>query len=88
MLEDQFDRRTILAGTAAFGASALLSGRASAQAKAPSAGAGAALPPRGEFVVRGAYVLSMDDRVGDFASGDVHVNSEPPITARRCSEGR
>jgi len=24
----------------------------------------------------------------EVASGDVHVNSEPPITARRCSEGR
>jgi hypothetical protein len=24
----------------------------------------------------------------EVASGYVHVNSEPPITARRCSEGR
>jgi 5-methylthioadenosine/S-adenosylhomocysteine deaminase len=31
------------------------------------------LPARGEFVVRGARVLSMDERIGDFTSGDVHV---------------
>jgi cytosine/adenosine deaminase-related metal-dependent hydrolase len=32
-----------------------------------------ALPPRNEFVIRGAIVLSMDDDVGDFERGDVHV---------------
>ncbi|HYZ01237.1 MAG TPA: amidohydrolase family protein [Candidatus Binatia bacterium] len=31
------------------------------------------LPARGEFVVRGAHVLSMDQTVGDVPSGDVHV---------------
>ncbi|MDP2296504.1 MAG: amidohydrolase family protein [Pseudolabrys sp.] len=33
----------------------------------------ATLPQRGEFVVRGAHVLSMDDAVGDLPAGDVHV---------------
>lgn len=33
----------------------------------------ATLPARGEFVVRGAHVLTMDPALGDFASGDVHV---------------
>ena len=71
MLEDQFDRRTVLTATTALGAAALLPGRAAAQGGAPSSGS--TLPPRGEFVVRGAQVLSMDERVGDLAAGDVHV---------------
>jgi cytosine/adenosine deaminase-related metal-dependent hydrolase len=66
---DQFDRRAVLAATTALGAAALLPGRASAQGGAPSA----ALPARGELVVRGAHVLSMDERIGDFPAGDVHV---------------
>jgi 5-methylthioadenosine/S-adenosylhomocysteine deaminase len=75
MLDDQLDRRTLLAATTALGAAALMPQPAAAQAGtqtgAPSPGA--ALPARGEFVVRGAHVLSMDERVGDFAIGDVHV---------------
>ena len=70
MLEDHVDRRTVLAGTA-LGAAALLSRGASAQAQAPSSGG--TLPARGDFVVRGAHVLSMDPSIGDFASGEVHV---------------
>src|SRR5262249_61211478 len=34
---------------------------------------GASLPALGEFVVRGANVLTMDPALGDLASGDVHV---------------
>ena len=71
MLKDEFDRRTVLAGTAALGAAALMPTRAAAQTKTPSADT--TLPARGEFVIRGAHVLSMDERVGDFAVGDVHV---------------
>jgi len=71
MAEDQFDRRTVLAGTTALGAAAFMPGPAAAQNRVPSAGA--ALPARGEFVVRGAHVLTMDERLGDFAAGDVHV---------------
>ncbi len=33
----------------------------------------AQLPGRGELVVRGAYVLTMDPALGDFERGDVHV---------------
>jgi 5-methylthioadenosine/S-adenosylhomocysteine deaminase len=64
------DRRSLLAGTSALTAASLLPGRAHAQAASAPA---ASLPARGEFVVRGAYVLSMDDKVGDFPAGDVHV---------------
>jgi cytosine/adenosine deaminase-related metal-dependent hydrolase len=71
MPEDHVDRRTLLAATTALGAAALLPARAAAQTRAPTPGT--ALPARREFVVRGAHVLSMDERVGDFAAGDVHV---------------
>jgi cytosine/adenosine deaminase-related metal-dependent hydrolase len=73
MTRDTFDRRTVLTGTTALGAASLLAGRAYAQAGAPAQPAAPALPARGEFVVRGAHVLSLDDKVGDLPSGDVHV---------------
>ena len=31
------------------------------------------LPPRGEFVVRNADIVSMDPKLGDIPNGDVHV---------------
>jgi 5-methylthioadenosine/S-adenosylhomocysteine deaminase len=71
MLDDQLDRRTLLTATTALGAAALMQQPARAQATAPSSGT--ALPARGELVVRGAHVLSMDERVGDLPVGDVHV---------------
>jgi 5-methylthioadenosine/S-adenosylhomocysteine deaminase len=75
MRKDGIDRRTILAATTALGAASLLPRRALAQAGAtgPAAQAIASLPARGEFVVRGANVLSMDDKIGDLPAGDVHV---------------
>src|SRR5688572_21855537 len=33
------------------------------------------LPPRGEFVVRNAYVVTMDPKLGDIPRGDVHVRN-------------
>jgi 5-methylthioadenosine/S-adenosylhomocysteine deaminase len=33
------------------------------------------LPPRGEFVVRNAYVVTMDAKLGDLPNGDVHVRN-------------
>src|SRR5690606_19290631 len=70
---DRPDRRDVLTGTAALGASVMLSSRASAQAGTAAAGGTAALPARGEFVVRGAHVISMDPTIGDLAAGDVQV---------------
>jgi cytosine/adenosine deaminase-related metal-dependent hydrolase len=68
-------RRTILKGATALAGLVAASGELRAQqAVSRSAGSpGAPLPPRGEFVIRGATVLSMDPNVGDFATGDVHV---------------
>ena len=62
------DRRTVLTATTALAAANLLPGGALAQSSPP-----ASLPARGEFVVRGAHVLSMDATIGDLPSGDVHV---------------
>src|SRR5262249_2073662 len=33
------------------------------------------LPPRGEFVIRGATVLTIDEKIGDLVRGDVHVRN-------------
>lgn len=71
------DRRTVLAGSTALSVAALLpaSARAQTGAAPPTSPSAGALPARGEFVVRGAQVLSMDDSIGDFASGEVHVKN-------------
>ena len=44
-----------------------------AQIPGPRPGGGTTLPARGNFLLRGGYVLTMDDTLGDIASGDVHV---------------
>src|SRR5262249_4600612 len=72
MPNDHFDRRTVLAATTAPGAAALMAGPAPAQGVPP---AGTSLPARGDFVVRGAHVLTMDRDLGDLATGDVHVRN-------------
>src|SRR4051794_32322593 len=61
--DSSLTRRALL-GTAAAGAAALAS-RASA----------ADLPARGNYVVRHAHVLTMDDAWGDFPSGDIHIRN-------------
>ena len=53
MSKKQIDRRTVMAGASALGAASLLPGRAFAQAQPAGT-----LPARGEFVVRGAHVLT------------------------------
>jgi cytosine/adenosine deaminase-related metal-dependent hydrolase len=64
-------RRSLLGGAAAFGAAGLLGGiPARAQQSPPPA-----LPDAGEFLIRGAYVISMDPAVGDLPNGDIHVRN-------------
>ena len=65
------DRRNWLKSAAALTAAGLAPARLRAQTP-PTPGA---LPARGEFVVRNAIVLSIDERIGDFARGDVHVRN-------------
>jgi 5-methylthioadenosine/S-adenosylhomocysteine deaminase len=75
MTHSHMSRRTMLKGATALGALVAASGELVAQ-PAPSRsakGPGATLPPRGEFVIRGATVLTMDPKIADLATGDVHV---------------
>jgi cytosine/adenosine deaminase-related metal-dependent hydrolase len=71
MSKAEIDRRAMLAGTTALTAAALMRKPASAQTAAGAAAAN--LPARGEFVIRGARILSMDPSIGDFDSGEIHV---------------
>ena len=63
-------RRTVLKGAAALGAIGSLPTPLAAQS-----GRAASLPGRGDIVIRGAHVLTMDERLGDFASGHVHIRN-------------
>jgi 5-methylthioadenosine/S-adenosylhomocysteine deaminase len=74
MTDRRIDRRGILTGSTALGVAGFMSQRAFAQAGPDvPVGPAAALPARGEFVVRGAHVLTMDPALGELPSGDVHV---------------
>ena len=65
------DRRAMLKAAAALAITGAAGGMGCAQTG--TRGGGNALPARGDFVIRGAIILSMDAAVGDFARGDVHV---------------
>ena len=43
------------------------------------------LPPRGEFVVRNAYIVTMDPQLGDIPDGDVHVRNGALVAVGRNS---
>ena len=75
MTQHPMSRRTMLKGATALGALlATPHGLLAQTAPARSAkGPAATLPPRGEFVIRGATVLTMDPKIADLATGDVHV---------------
>jgi 5-methylthioadenosine/S-adenosylhomocysteine deaminase len=69
-----FSRRGLMQGAAALGTAALIPLGLSAQQAARTASApGAPLPGRGELLIRGVTVLTMDPAVPDLAAGDVHV---------------
>jgi 5-methylthioadenosine/S-adenosylhomocysteine deaminase len=75
MTRNPISRRMMLTGATALSAVLSTSGGLRAQ-QAPArtaAGPAAALPPRGEFVIRGATVLTMDPAIKDLTPGDVHV---------------
>jgi cytosine/adenosine deaminase-related metal-dependent hydrolase len=58
-------RRTFLQGLVGTGAAAFATSRLGAKP----------LPGRGEFVIRDAYVMTMDGALGDIAGGSVHVRN-------------
>jgi 5-methylthioadenosine/S-adenosylhomocysteine deaminase len=74
MTGKRFSRRGLMQGAAALGAAALIPEGLSAQQVARSASApGVPLPGRGELLIRGVTVLTMDPALPDLAAGDVHV---------------
>jgi len=69
-----FGRRRLLQGAATLATAALAPrGSLAQQAVRNAAAPGAPLPPRGELIIRGATVLTMDPAVPDIVGGDVHV---------------
>jgi len=70
MIDDNLSRRGLMQGAAALGIGALVPQELLAQ-QAPRTGG--SLPARGELLIRGATVLTMDPAVPDLAVGDVHV---------------
>ncbi len=66
-------RRDLLKGAAAITTAALAPRTLFAQAMGNAGAARASLPTRGEFVIRGATILTMDPAVPDLGAGDVHV---------------
>ena len=74
MTKMRLSRRRLMQGAATVATGVLMPGGVFAQQPARGAGGpGAPLPARGEFVIRGATVLTMDPAVPDLAHGDVHV---------------
>jgi 5-methylthioadenosine/S-adenosylhomocysteine deaminase len=71
----QISRRGLLGTAAALGAASVVGRTPAARADAGPVLSRplAQLPPRGELVIRNAYVLTMDPALGDLARGDVHV---------------
>ena len=72
----EFHRRGVFKLAGGFGAALSLARPQPVKAQsAPPAlsGSGGALPRRGEFVVSGGHVLTIDTNLGDLPNGDVHV---------------
>src|SRR6516162_3347395 len=57
----------------AFAATVASQSRGLAQTPPASPAVGPSTSTRGEYLLRGGHVLSMDNAIGDIASGDVHV---------------
>lgn len=75
-------RREVLKAGAAIAASAFMPRALLAQPAARHS----ELPPRGEFVIRGATVLTMDPALPDLAAGDVHVRDGAIVAVARKIE--
>src|SRR5262249_52035026 len=71
MTDTHLTRRALMCGAAALGVATMTPQNLFAQSAARSSPP--ALPARGELLIRGATVLTMDPAVPDLAAGDVHV---------------
>ena len=68
----RINRRNFLRGATAFGT---LSSIESLAVSVRSASVTESLPERSEFIIRNAYVMTMDSELGDLANGDVYVRN-------------
>jgi hypothetical protein len=68
-LHFKINRRSVLRGSAALSAMAM--SRRAMAAPAPAS----RLPARGHFVIRNAFVMTMERDTGDIANADVHVSN-------------
>jgi cytosine/adenosine deaminase-related metal-dependent hydrolase len=76
--DNTISRRDFIGAVAAVSAAGLADCSTGSQPSSPLWAADRAsgqLPPRGEFVVRNAYVVTMDPKLGDIPNGDVHVRN-------------
>jgi 5-methylthioadenosine/S-adenosylhomocysteine deaminase len=75
--ENTLSRRGFLEAIAALGSLGLASCAANEKQSSRSSTVGGTepLPPRREFVVRNAYVVTMDPKLGDIPRGDGHVRN-------------
>lgn len=82
MTRTSLSRRRLLKGAAALATAALTPRALLAQPAARRA----ALPPRGEIVIRGATLLTMDPAVPDLLAGDLHVRDGAIVAVARKIE--
>src|SRR5262249_29836892 len=74
-------RREFLRGATAVGANALFF--PPPVGPAPRQSGATPLPARGEFVIRNAYVMTLDPSLGDVAGGSVHVRNGEIVAVGR-----
>lgn len=80
----EISRRGLLTSAAAVGvAVAAVPGSALSQASGASV---APTVPRGEFVVRGAHLITVDPTIGEIAGGDIHVRAGAIVAVGRNLE--
>ena len=82
----QICRRNFVRGAAAFGATGLFASPLTAQAQRSDTGA-SRLPPRGEFTIVNAHVMTMDGVLGDIANASVHVRNGEIIAVGKDVNG-
>src|ERR1700753_1659709 len=77
-------RRQFIRGAAAFGAASVFSSPLMAQNNNATA---SQLPPRGEFTIANAFVMTMDGALGNIANGSVHVRNGEIIAVGKDVSG-
>jgi 5-methylthioadenosine/S-adenosylhomocysteine deaminase len=73
--QSKLSRRAVLGAALVAGLGRDALSPAAAQTPAAPASTGGGLPARGNFVIRDAYVMTMDPTLGDIPNGDVHADN-------------